>query len=49
MSATEMDQFRRLVVFLEEVEAHADEQCDLALKAHVERAREHLLGLHDSG
>lgn len=45
VSMTETDAFRRLVTFLGEAEVHADEQCDIALKALVEDARDDLLEL----
>lgn len=43
ISMTELPAFRRLVTFLEEAEAHADEQCDIALKELVDDCREDLL------
>lgn len=43
VSFTELAPFRRLVTFLEDVEGHADEECDIALKALVDDAREDLL------
>lgn len=45
VSLTETDAFRRLVSLLEDVEHHADEQCDLALKDIVEDCRDDLARL----
>jgi hypothetical protein len=45
LTLTETDAFRRLVTFLETIEAHADEHCDLALKDLVEDARSDLAEL----
>jgi hypothetical protein len=45
LSVTEMPHFRRLVEFVEEVERHADEECDLALKEIVRLLRSDLLHL----
>ena len=45
VSFTELSSYRRLVAFLEAVEAHADAECDVALKVLVDDAREELLRL----
>lgn len=47
LSFTEFTTFRRLVTFLEHVERYADEQCDIALKALVDEARDDLLRLRE--
>ena len=44
---TEVPHFRRLVDFLAEVERHADEECDVALKDLVEECREDLLRVRE--
>lgn len=45
LSLTETDAFRRLVTLLEQVETHADEQCDIALKGLAEDCRSDLAEL----
>lgn len=43
ISLTETVAFRRLVDFVEQVEEHADEQCDIALSTLVDDCRQDLL------
>jgi hypothetical protein len=45
ISTTEMPHFRRLVAFVEEVDRHAGEECDLALQDLVRTVRVDLLHL----
>jgi muramoyltetrapeptide carboxypeptidase LdcA involved in peptidoglycan recycling len=47
ISLTEMPHFRRLVMFLEDVESHAAEHCDLELKQLVEDTRSDLLAVRE--
>lgn len=48
MSFTELGAYRRLATFLEQVERHADDQCDLALKELVDETRTDLLRLREA-
>lgn len=48
MSFTELATFRRLVTLMEQVEAHADQECDRALGDLVESARVDLLRLRET-
>lgn len=43
VSLTETGAFRRLVSFAEDVETHADEECDVALQALVHELHDDLL------
>ena len=45
VSCTELPHFRRLVAFMEAVDAFASEECDLALKDLVEDCRGDLMHL----
>jgi hypothetical protein len=48
VSLTAMPHFRRLVTFLEDVETHAGEHCDLELKRLVDDTRSDLLAIRES-